>query len=361
MTNDEFMMKCTDCAKLKKIRTMKSTDKYWMQSMCYISSEDALVICYRKLGTTITSIEKVNYSTMNRINIKNDLIYDHANDITYNSKTNKLYLVPMFDKNSVNDRNVIYELNSSTFAKEREIYVGMNTRMSIDAIAYDSDHNCFYIAMGNEILTLNSSFEIISKFEFNFQKGFIFQNIEYYDGKIFASYTGKIDVFDVTGTYLKYIATGEGVEAEGIAAIREGKFVLGKVYDTHIGVIVNELFLFDLFVCKILNELLPIDVGVKVKGQVKIDNDFNHIIKIGNVVQCSVCFTNITSASSTIIAEIPEGYWPMNYLRVVGACSGNNFARFEISKDGKIRLYATSLSAIQSTHWFELEVTYMVD
>ncbi len=183
---------------------------------------------------------------MNRINIKNDLIYDHANDITYNSKTNKLYLVPMFDKNSVNDRNVIYELNSSTFAKEREIYVGMNTRTSIDAIAYDSDRNCFYIAMGNEILTLNSSFEIILKFEFNFQKGFVFQNIEYYDGKIFASYTGKIDVFDVTGTYLKYIATGEGVEAEGIAAIREGKFVLGKVYDTHIGVIVNELFLFEI-------------------------------------------------------------------------------------------------------------------
>lgn len=165
----------------------------------------------------------------------------------------------------------------------------------------------------------------------------------------------------MNGTYLKYIATGDGVEAEGIAAIGAGKFVLGKVYDTHIGIIVNELFLFDLFDCKIINELLPTDVGVKVKGQVKINNDFNYIRKIGNLVQCSVCFTNITSASSTPIAEIPEGYRPMNYLRVIGACSGDNFARFEISKDGKIIMYGTSLSSIQSNYWFELEVTYLVN
>lgn len=361
MTNNEFIMRSTNCAKLSKIRTMRSTDKYWMQSMCYISSEDALVICYVNLNTLENSIEKINYTTMNRISIKNNLNYNHVNDITYNSKTNKLYVLPMFEKNSPNNRNVIYELNSSTFVKEREIYVGTDTKTSIDAIAYNSTQNHFYVAMGHEILTLNSSFEIISKFEFNFQEGFVFQSIEYYKERIFVSYTGKIDVYDVTGTYLKYIATGEGVEAEGIAAIDKNKFVLGKVYNSHIGAIVNELFLFDLFDCKILNELLPTDVGVEVKGQVKINNNFNYIRKIGNVVQCSVCFTNITSASSTTIAVIPAGYRPMNYLRVIGACGGNNFARFEISKVGNIIMNATSLSSIQSNHWFELEVTYLVD
>lgn len=361
MTNNEFIMRSTNCAKLSKIRTMRSTDKYWMQSMCYIPSENALVICHRKLETETSSIEKINYATMNRINIKNNLNYGHVNDITYNSKTNKLYLTPMFDGKSGKDRNVIYELNASTFEKEREIHVGATTTMSIDAIAYDSERNQYYVAIDKYIVTLNSDFEIGTRFEFDFQKGFTFQNIEYYDGKIFASYIGKIDVFDVTGNYLKYIATGEGIEAEGIASIGEGKFVLGKVYNTYIGIIVNELFLFNLFDCKIINELLPTDVWVKVKGQVKINNNFNYIRKIGNLVQCSVCFTNITSASSTPIAEIPEGYRPMNYLRVIGACGGNNFARFEISKAGDIIMNATSLSSIQSNHWFELEVTYLVN
>lgn len=319
-----------------------------------------MVICYVDLKTMQSSIEKINYSTMDRISIKVKLDYNHVNDITYNPRTNKLYLTPMFASDSGKRRNVIYELNASTFAKEREIYVGTDTAISIDAIAYDSERNQFYIVMGDKILTLNSSFEIISEFVFVFSDGFDFQNIEYYDGRIFVSYTEKIDVFDCSGSYLKNFATGANVESEGIAAVGNENFVLGKVYDNNIGTIMNELYIFNLFECRIVNNLLPTDVGVTVVAPVKINNNFNYVRKIGNLVQCSVCFTNITAQGSTVIAKLPKGYWPMNYLRVIGACGGNNFARFEISKVGDIIMNATSLSVIQSNHWFELEVTYFV-
>lgn len=36
MTNEEFMMRCTECVNLRKIKTTRSTEKNWMQSMCYI-------------------------------------------------------------------------------------------------------------------------------------------------------------------------------------------------------------------------------------------------------------------------------------------------------------------------------------
>lgn len=48
-------------------------------------------------------------------------------------------------------------------------------------------------------------------------------------------------------------------------------------------------------------------------------------------------------------------------MRVIEACSGKNFARFEIATDGRILIYATSLTSISSSDWFELNVTYLVD
>lgn len=63
-----------------------------MQSMCYVKSENALVRCFTKLGTKgdneVSSIEKLNYLTMGRINCVINLKYGHVNDITYNPKTN---------------------------------------------------------------------------------------------------------------------------------------------------------------------------------------------------------------------------------------------------------------------------------
>lgn len=366
MINEEFMMKCTDCANLKNVSTTYSTDSYWTQSMCYIPTENALVRCLGKIGTSSCFIEKINYSDMSRISINKDLNYAHANDITYNPKTNKLYLTPMFSQESGLDRNLIYVLNASTFVKEAEIHVGTDMSMPVYGIAYNNTDNQYYVALGDSmIVALNNSFEIVSTFSFK-QYGITsscgpFQCIEYFDDKIFVLYHKKIVVFDTKGNYLSNVSVGDSIESEGIASIGNGDFVIGKVYGNNVGLIINEIFSFNIFDCRNLDDMLSTEVGVILKGSVKILNDMNIIRKKGNLVECSLCFTNITSVGGDVIAVIPKAYAPNCYMRVIGACTGTNFARFEIGKDGTIRIFTTTITSIQSNYWFELHITYMVD
>ena len=384
MTNDEFMMKCTDCVNFRSFKTTYSTDRYWMQSICYVKSEDALVRCFTNLNTSgnneISSIEKLNYSTKERISCVTNLKYGHVNDITYNPVTNKLYLTPMYCKNSTLDKNLIYVLNVSTFAKEREIHVGTDTNNCIYGITYDEINNRYYIAMSdNKIAVLNSSFEILSEFSLiqygvNSYKN-TFQCLEYYDGKLFLLYFEKIVVFDIEGRYLKNFSVGGSIESEGLALTKDGDFIIGKVYEDQKGRCISELLSFNILDCRDVTDLLSVEVGatagvaiskeikekMNVNSNAKILNGINYVKRRGNLVQCTICITNITEVGSKVVALLPSGYTPSHYMRVIVACSGKNFARFEIATDGRILIYATSLTSISSSDWFELNVTYLVD
>lgn len=55
----------------------------------------------------------------------------------------------MYCKESSLDGNLIYVLNVSTFAKEKEIHIGTNTTNCIYGITYDETKNQYYIAMSN--------------------------------------------------------------------------------------------------------------------------------------------------------------------------------------------------------------------
>lgn len=388
MTNDEFMMKCTDCVNFRSFKTTYSTDRYWMQSICYVKSEDALVRCFTNLNTSgnneISSIEKLNYSTKERISCVTNLKYGHVNDITYNPVTNKLYVTPMYCKKKPNesglDKNLIYVLNVSTFAKEVEIHVGTDNNNCVYGITYDEVNNQYYIAMsGSKIATLNSSFEILTEFSL-IQHGVnsyenTFQCLEYYDEKLFLLYSEKIVVFDTKRNYLKNFSTGGSIESEGLASLGKGDFIIGKVYEDQKGRCISELLSFNILDCRNVTDLLFTEVGAKagvaiskeikekmdVNSNAKILNGINYVKRRGNLVQCTICVTNITEVGSKVVALLPEGYRPSHYMRVIGACSGKNFARFEIATDGRILIYATSLTSISSSDWFELNVTYLVD
>ncbi len=373
MTNDEFMMKCTDCANFRSKKTTYSTDQYWMQSICYVKPEDALVRCFTKLNTEgaaeVSSIEKLNKSTMERISCVTNLNYGHVNDITYNPKTNKLYVTPMYCKEKPNesglDKNLIYVLNVSTFAKEGEIHVGTDNNNCVYGITYDEVNNQYYIAMsGSKIATLNSSFEILSEFSL-IQHGVnsyenTFQCLEYYDEKLFLLYSEKIVVFDTEGNYLKNFSTGGSIESEGLASVGKGDFITGKVYGDRKGRWITELLSFNILDCRNVTDLFFTEVGAKagadtskeirdkmdVNINAKILNGINYVKRRGNLVQCTICITNITSVGSKLVALLPAGYRPSHYMRVIGACSGKNFARFEIATDGRILIYTTSLTSI---------------
>lgn len=87
----------------------------------------------------------------------------------------------------------------------------------------------------------------------------------------------------------------------------------------------------------------------------------NNIRKQNNFVELHVCITNIQDFTQTKIAQIPSGYRPSVYKRVLGACSGNNYCRFEVSTDGYIQLINTSITSPSSADWFELVMSYITD
>ena len=182
-------------------------------------------------------------------------------------------------------------------------------------------------------------------------------------------------VFDTKGNYLKNFSTGGSIESEGLASIRDGDFIIGKVYEDQKGKCISELLSFNILDCRNVTDLLFTEVGAKagadtskeirdkmdVNINAKILNGINYVKRRGNLVQCTICITNITSVGSKLVALLPAGYRPSHYMRVIGACSGKNFARFEIATDGRILIYTTSLTSISSSDWFELNVTYLVD
>ena len=68
MAYEEFIAKCTKSVNYQtnKVKyTKEGTDLLWLQSFCYIESENALVLCYTKKvsNTLVGYMKKVNYST----------------------------------------------------------------------------------------------------------------------------------------------------------------------------------------------------------------------------------------------------------------------------------------------------------
>lgn len=132
---------------------------------------------------------------------------------------------------------------------------------------------------------------------------------------------------------------------------------------------------FNILNSRSVTDLLSIEVEVKARVDIskeirdkmdvnisaKILNGVNYVKIRRNLVQCTICITYITEVGSKVVALLPAGYTPSHYIRVIGACSGKNFTRFEIVTDGKILIYATSLTSISSIDWFELNVTYLID
>ncbi len=182
-------------------------------------------------------------------------------------------------------------------------------------------------------------------------------------------------MFDKEGHYFENFSEGGSIESEGLASIRDGDFIIGKVYEDQKGKCISELLSFNILDCRNVADLLFTEVGAKagvaisketkekmnVNSNAKILNGINYVKRRGNLVQCTICVTNITEVGSKVVALLPEGYRPSYYMRVIGACSGKKFARFEIATDGRILIYATSLTSISSSDWFELNVTYLVD
>ncbi|MCI8955610.1 MAG: hypothetical protein HFG29_01320 [Eubacterium sp.] len=386
MTNQEFQTLCTDEANLllqANIRNSPLTENDWLQSMCYIPSEESVVLCYtqgKHPGNVIVQKCKVNFNSDSTkknepytfTNVREEVMpyFYHANDITYNPNTDKLYLVPMKDSGAT---NVIYVLNSQTFAKEQEIYIGSSNLIPF-GIAYDNINRKYYVAVGGTdsrygvIKTLDESFNIVDSFELSYHVNLATaQNLECYDEKIYMVYNNKICVYDKLGTFLTHFTTNGQLETEGLASLGNGEFLLGKVFSSKIkdtspvvGTTVSQIYRFNILDYTDSQLLVNEKQALILKGDAL--SGINYIRKSGKIVDCHICLTGITTSGSTVLAKIPAGFRPSHYMRVLGACSGNNFARFEISTNGEVKMVLTSLgTTFASTSWFELQISYIVE
>lgn len=362
MNNNDFRITSTNTVNWKGVKYSRSSTTYWLQSFCHVSTDNSIVAFYH--GDSGSFVEKINLSTYQMTAYSLNYNYSHANDCTYNPTTQKIYLVPMYDEASGNDRNLVFVLNKNTFAKESEIHIGNDTSNSVYGIAYDSVNNIYYAAMsGSTIAKLDSNFNIISTFSFNSYSlpTTVFQNLEVYNEKLFLVYNDSIHIFDIDANMIKFISMDSAAETEGFASIGGGNFLVGKVYKTEPTIIYNSINLFNIFDSGLNNPFLTLTVKAKTKNGSSIVDNVNYVKKRDRTVYCNICLSGLTSLDDVIIAELPSGFRPSNYVRFIGARAGHNWVRFEISTSGEIRARASSSSTIQSSNWVQLVTTFITD
>lgn len=368
MNNNDFLLNCTDCINFQEEKYVKtSSDCIWLESVCNVVTDNSIVLFYI-YGTNSVFIEKVDLNTYQSIAYASDKPYDHANDATYNSTTQKIYLAPMHSQQSGLDRNLLYVINKDTFVKESEIHIGNNTNDCLAGIAYDEINSIYYAVLGSSIVKLDTSFDIISSFPIvpSGISANTFQNIEVYDEKLFVVYNDKILVYDKNANFIKNIAIDATAETDGFVSIGNDNFLIGKVYNSFQNVVRSSLNLFNIFDVGINKTLLTLHSGVNTKNNVQIQNGINYITKRDHTVYCNICFKNISSFGdgsdyTTAIAILPKGFRPSTYIRVIGARSGHNYARFEIDTNGYIYMTASSLTTFQPSHWFHLNTSFIVN
>lgn len=179
---------------LTDISTLISTAKEYKYS--YSTQEYGGYVYKQLQGFTLTKDKLVFYSSNNSnpdyglidtysgTDYKNLYKRDygstgHGNDMTYNSKTNKVLVV---GPNSYMD---IYEYNGDTLEYEKK-YTATDLGYKLYyAIGYDEKHD-YYLGLGaNRVYILNNSFKQL--YSFDVPAIGVYQGIEYYNGYLYLS------------------------------------------------------------------------------------------------------------------------------------------------------------------------------
>lgn len=162
----------------------------------------------------------------------------HANDVTYNSKTNQIYVV------NGNGKKIVHIFDADTYKKTT-----INISLPIRSLTYIDDKDLYAVRTVSTGFYLNNDFTLKSKVPFimgmNFSSDIGRQGWTYYDGLIFYTTwswlryggdgTNTIYVYTIGGDRVDRIDTSSSVgELEDIAFYNE-KMVLGfNTYDDFI-------------------------------------------------------------------------------------------------------------------------------
>lgn len=138
-------------------------DKLIFHSMNINDSELGLLFTYS--GENFQTLYKYDYGNT-----------AHGNDMTYNSRTNKVLLLV---------KGNIFEYDADTLIFEREYNVDDKGDLSYGAIGYDSVNDHYYVYNNQKIYVLNNNFEKLYSFDHTTLS--VRQGMEYHNGYIYAS------------------------------------------------------------------------------------------------------------------------------------------------------------------------------
>lgn len=170
----------------------------------------------------------------------------HANDVTYNSKNNKIYVI------ASSGSDLVYQFNGDTYLYERSFSIGLPVR----SITYIDKYDRYAVRTVASGFMYNNEFKLKSKFPFilgmNFstevgRQGWTYYNdLIYYASWSWVKYGGDgtnvLFVYDLSGNKLENIYTSNDIgEIEGVD-FYNNKMVLGfNGYDDTVKFYLSEI------------------------------------------------------------------------------------------------------------------------
>lgn len=234
----------------------------------YTVAKDKLFVVLIGNEDTTSIIKVYDLNTYEEILSYNYSSLGHANDVTYNSKTNKIYVI------AGGGSDKVFIFNGDTFKYEETINIGLPVR----SITYIEDINRYAVRLVGTGYIYNSDFKLTSKFPFivgmNMSSDVGRQGWTYYNGLIYyanwswvsqgGNGTNAIFVYDLDGNKYTTIYTDDTIgEIEGVD-FYNNKMVLGfNGYDKN-----TKFYVVDIpKVEKIVTEVEIIEAPVIVKKQ----------------------------------------------------------------------------------------------
>lgn len=196
-----------------------------LQSICYIPSENAILVAHNNLDTNINgTIIKYNLDTLAVIQTYENILLGHANDMTYNPLTNEILIACMY---SANGKNAIYIYDYSTMTLKSNQIISCVEADYIIGVAYDKENDRYLFYNGLKIYITDNSFNLISSFDAP-RDGYIVQSMDIANDLIYISCINLIMVYSIQGAKIRRYETDTSGETEGLAYIGNNAFLVGN-------------------------------------------------------------------------------------------------------------------------------------
>ena len=189
---------------LKKVLDIPKMDGYGSIQGITATDKYFVIVARRNgadNGNALYVYNKSNYTLANlgtQTNPVKGLDIGHGNDLTYNSKTNKII--------AISSSTSLTIINADTFQIEQVITISRD----LHSITYDPKKDVYYGAQGDTGVVLDSSFNPLSK-EFNLSTNMTRQGMSFYKGIIYRSCSEAGAVFTYEPYYEGILKANENV------------------------------------------------------------------------------------------------------------------------------------------------------